>query len=123
MHKLRRVSATECRPISSCDIISYLLGPICRGTLQVAVDGAHVLEYHHRVALQRIDTLCISGKVKVTAIGILPSSVSLSKLSCWLFDGLNQTCLLLLFAEFCCSQSDQSGARHEGIDQAVKLSG
>lgn len=103
--------------------MSYLLGPICRGTLQVAVDGTHVLEYHHRVALQRIDTLCISGKVKVTAVGILPSSVSLTKLSRLLFVGLNRLRLLLLFAEFCCSQSDQSGARHEGTDQAVKLSG
>lgn len=57
---------------------------ICRGTLQVAVDGAHVLEYRHRVALQRVDTLCISGKVKVMAVGILPSLVSLTKLSRWL---------------------------------------
>lgn len=96
---------------------------ICRGTLQVAVDGAHVLEYHHRVALQRVDTLCISGKVKVTAVGILPSSVSLTKSSRWLFVGLSQSCLLLLFAEFCCSQSDQSGARDEGTDQAVKFTG
>lgn len=94
---------------------------ICCGTLQVAVDGAHVLEYHHRVALQRIDTLCISGKVKVAAVGILPSLVSLAKLSRWLFDGLSQSSLSLLFAEFCCSQSDQSGARHEGTEQAVQL--
>lgn len=43
---------------------------------QVAVNGGHVLEYKHRVDLDRVDTLYISGKVNVEAIGILPSSVS-----------------------------------------------
>ncbi|XP_075873333.1 galectin-8 [Nelusetta ayraudi] len=40
---------------------------------KVAVDGSHVLKYDHRVALQRVDTLSISGRVTVTVVGILPS--------------------------------------------------
>lgn len=48
---------------------------------QVAVDGGHVLEYCHRVALQRVDTLSISGRVTVTAVGILPSLVKFSRWS------------------------------------------
>lgn len=47
--------------------------------VQVAVNGAHLLEYKHRVELERVDTISISGKVKVQAVGILsPSSVSVS---------------------------------------------
>ncbi|KAF7646164.1 hypothetical protein LDENG_00192260 [Lucifuga dentata] len=41
---------------------------------KVAVNGAHVLEYKHRLELERVDTLTISGKVKVQAIGFLPCS-------------------------------------------------
>nr|AFJ79965.1 galectin-8 [Channa striata] len=41
---------------------------------KVAVNGAHVLEYKHRIELGLVDTLSISGKVKVQAIGILPPS-------------------------------------------------
>lgn len=44
--------------------------------LQVAVNGAHLLEYKHRVELERIDTLSVSGKVQVEAIGVLPRAVS-----------------------------------------------
>lgn len=44
--------------------------------LQVAVNGAHLLEYKHRVELERVDTLSISGKVQVEAIGVLPRAVS-----------------------------------------------
>lgn len=44
---------------------------------QVAVDGAHTLEYKHRVALQRVDTITISGKISVSAVGVLPGPVSL----------------------------------------------
>lgn len=63
---------------------------ICHGALKVAVDGSHVLKYDHRVALQRVDTLSISGRVTVTAVGILPSLVSVSTgsgsgcVSCWI---------------------------------------
>uniref|UniRef100_A0A4W6FZK3 Galectin n=1 Tax=Lates calcarifer TaxID=8187 RepID=A0A4W6FZK3_LATCA len=52
---------------------------VLKDKFKVAVNGAHVLEYNHRVELQRVDTLFISGKVKVDVIGIVPpSSVSSS---------------------------------------------
>ncbi|KAK2889768.1 galectin-8 isoform X2 [Channa argus] len=57
---------------------------------KVAVNGAHVLEYKHRIELELIDTLNISGKVKVEAIGILPPNspiVSLSGNLCIPFTG------------------------------------
>lgn len=41
---------------------------------KVAVNGAHVVEYKHRVELQRVDTLLIQGKVQVQAIAVLPPS-------------------------------------------------
>ena len=40
------------------------------------MNGAHMLEYKHRLDLDRVDTLAISGKVNVQAIGFIPSSVS-----------------------------------------------
>lgn len=44
---------------------------------QVAVNGGHVLDFKHRLELQRVDTLYISGKIRVEAVGVLPpSSVS-----------------------------------------------
>lgn len=43
---------------------------------QVAVDGKHLLQYNHRVALQQVSTLCISGSVHVSAVGVLPDPVS-----------------------------------------------
>lgn len=49
---------------------------------QVAVDGTHLLHYNHRVALQRVNTLCISGSVHVSAVGVLPTSVSSGTFSC-----------------------------------------
>lgn len=39
---------------------------------KVAVNGAHLVEYKHRVDLQRVDTLLIQGKVQVIAIAVLP---------------------------------------------------
>ncbi|KAG7235306.1 hypothetical protein INR49_002796 [Caranx melampygus] len=46
---------------------------------KVAVNGAHLLEYKHRVELERVDTLNITGTVKVDAVGVLPpSSTSVS---------------------------------------------
>ncbi|XP_042246845.1 galectin-8 [Thunnus maccoyii] len=51
---------------------------VLKDTFKVAVNGAHVLEYKHRLDLERVDTLLISGKVKVDAIGILPSPSSVS---------------------------------------------
>lgn len=41
---------------------------------KVAVNGAHVLEYKHRIDLARVDTLCVSGKVQIQAIGFIPST-------------------------------------------------
>ncbi|XP_066532770.1 galectin-8 isoform X2 [Hoplias malabaricus] len=43
---------------------------------KVAVNGAHVLEYKHRVDLGKVDTLGISGKVQIQAIGFIPSTSS-----------------------------------------------
>ncbi|KAG7460610.1 hypothetical protein MATL_G00200610 [Megalops atlanticus] len=43
---------------------------------KVAVNGAHVLEYKHRLDLDKVDTLLISGKVKVQAIGFIPNASS-----------------------------------------------
>ncbi|KAM3861467.1 galectin-8 [Diretmus argenteus] len=43
-----------------------------KDVFKVAVDGAHVLEYRHRLDLDLVDTLAVSGKVKVQAIGFLP---------------------------------------------------
>lgn len=44
--------------------------------LQVAVNGAHLLEYKHRIPLNRVDTFSICGNVRVHAIGYIPNSVS-----------------------------------------------
>nr|XP_057938549.1 galectin-8-like [Doryrhamphus excisus] len=44
---------------------------------KVAVNGAHVLDYKHRLGLELVDTLAISGKVNVDAVAILPHSSSL----------------------------------------------
>ncbi|XP_031171728.1 galectin-8-like isoform X2 [Sander lucioperca] len=52
-----------------------LLVLVLKDTFKVAVNGAHVLEYKQRVELERVDTLYISGKVHVEAVGILPSTV------------------------------------------------
>ncbi|TSP57637.1 Galectin-8 [Bagarius yarrelli] len=41
---------------------------------KVAVNGAHLLEYKHRIDLARVDTLSVSGKVQIQAIGIIPST-------------------------------------------------
>ncbi|TSM77402.1 Glycine N-methyltransferase [Bagarius yarrelli] len=41
---------------------------------KVAVNGAHVLEYQHRIPSHRVDTFSISGKVQIQAIGYVSSS-------------------------------------------------
>lgn len=46
---------------------------------KVAVNGAHLLEYKHRLPLDRVDTFSISGKVKVHAIGFIPNSAIYSE--------------------------------------------
>ncbi|XP_038150179.1 galectin-8 [Cyprinodon tularosa] len=40
---------------------------------KVAVNGAHLLEYKHRVDLDQVDTICISGDVSVQAVAIIPA--------------------------------------------------
>ncbi|KAI5618813.1 galectin-8-like, partial [Silurus asotus] len=45
---------------------------------KVAVNGAHVLEYLHRIPLHRVDTFSVSGKVEIQAIGYVPNSVRIS---------------------------------------------
>ncbi|XP_008289542.1 galectin-8 isoform X1 [Stegastes partitus] len=52
---------------------------IQKDQFKVAVNGAHVLEYKHRMDLERVDTILMSGKVKVQAVGIVaPSSSAVS---------------------------------------------
>lgn len=41
-------------------------------SFKVAVNGAHVLQYKHRLDLDRVDTLFIHGNVRVQAVGVLP---------------------------------------------------
>ncbi|KAL2081993.1 hypothetical protein ACEWY4_021811 [Coilia grayii] len=41
---------------------------------KAAVNGAHVLEYKHRVDLSKVDTINISGKVKIQVIGFIRNS-------------------------------------------------
>ncbi|XP_029350128.1 galectin-8 isoform X1 [Echeneis naucrates] len=43
---------------------------------KVAVNGSHLLEYKHRIPVNRVDTFSISGNVRVHAIGYIPNSVS-----------------------------------------------
>uniref|UniRef100_H2N1X6 Galectin n=1 Tax=Oryzias latipes TaxID=8090 RepID=H2N1X6_ORYLA len=50
---------------------------ILKDKFKVAVNGSHLLEYKHRMELDRVDTICISGDVQVQALGIVPpNSVS-----------------------------------------------
>ncbi|XP_055005144.1 galectin-8-like [Boleophthalmus pectinirostris] len=39
---------------------------------KVAVNGAHLVEYKHRVDLNRVDTLLIQGKVQIQTIAVIP---------------------------------------------------
>ncbi|XP_036438036.1 galectin-8 [Colossoma macropomum] len=47
-----------------------------KDVFKVAVNGTHVLEYKHRLDLGKVDTLAISGKVHIQAIGFIPSTSS-----------------------------------------------
>ncbi|XP_051247814.1 galectin-8 [Dicentrarchus labrax] len=46
---------------------------------KVAVNGAHLLEYKHKIPLNRVDTFSICGKVRVHAIGYIPNSAIYSE--------------------------------------------
>ncbi|XP_048852838.1 galectin-8-like [Brienomyrus brachyistius] len=41
---------------------------------KVAVNGGHLLEYKHRLDLDKVDTIGVFGKVKLQAIGFIPAS-------------------------------------------------
>ncbi|XP_069028598.1 galectin-8 isoform X1 [Embiotoca jacksoni] len=47
---------------------------ILKDQFKVAVNGVHVLEFKYRVEIGRVDTICVSGKVKVQAVGVVPPS-------------------------------------------------
>ncbi|KAI9999610.1 hypothetical protein NQD34_018350, partial [Periophthalmus magnuspinnatus] len=42
---------------------------------KVAVNGAHLLEFKHRVELNRVDTPADPGKVQIQAIAVLPNQI------------------------------------------------
>ncbi|CAG10725.1 unnamed protein product [Tetraodon nigroviridis] len=46
---------------------------------KVAVNGAHLLEYKHKIPLNRVDTLSVSGGVSVHAIAYIPNSAIYSE--------------------------------------------
>ncbi|XP_016889276.1 galectin-8-like isoform X3 [Cynoglossus semilaevis] len=46
---------------------------VLQDKFKVAVNGAHLLQYKQRVALERVDTILISGKVAVEVVGVVPS--------------------------------------------------
>ncbi|MGH0169441.1 UNVERIFIED_CONTAM: hypothetical protein FKN15_058857 [Acipenser sinensis] len=45
-----------------------------RDSFKVAVNGRHLLQYKHRVDLERVDTLGIGGQVQIQAIGFVPNT-------------------------------------------------
>ncbi|XP_017270387.1 galectin-8-like [Kryptolebias marmoratus] len=46
---------------------------------KVAVNGTHLLDYKHRIPLNRVDTFSISGNVRVHAVGYIPNSAIYSE--------------------------------------------
>ncbi|XP_022052640.1 galectin-8 isoform X2 [Acanthochromis polyacanthus] len=57
-------------------VIFEIIVLVQKDQFKVAVNGAHVLEYKHRVDLDRVDTILVSGKVKIQALGIVAPSSS-----------------------------------------------
>uniref|UniRef100_A0A8D3E4M6 Galectin n=1 Tax=Scophthalmus maximus TaxID=52904 RepID=A0A8D3E4M6_SCOMX len=53
-----------------------LLVLVLEDKFKVALNGAHMLEYRHRLDLRRVDTLCISGRVQVEVVGVVAPSPS-----------------------------------------------
>ncbi|XP_054879899.1 galectin-8-like isoform X2 [Poeciliopsis prolifica] len=49
---------------------------VLKDKYKVAINGAHVLEYKHRVDLNRVDTILISGAVAVQALAVVPPASS-----------------------------------------------
>ncbi|KAK1894337.1 Galectin-8 [Dissostichus eleginoides] len=50
-----------------------------KDAFKVAVNGTHLLEYKHKIPLNRVDTFSISGNVRVHAIGYIPNSAIFSE--------------------------------------------
>ncbi|XP_020774973.2 galectin-8-like [Boleophthalmus pectinirostris] len=50
-----------------------------KNAFKVAVNGTHLLEYKHRMPLNRVDTFSVSGDVRVCAVGYIPSSAIYSE--------------------------------------------
>uniref|UniRef100_A0A8C6U5Y3 Galectin n=1 Tax=Neogobius melanostomus TaxID=47308 RepID=A0A8C6U5Y3_9GOBI len=55
------------RPGAAFELIILVQSDIYK----VAVNGAHLVEYKHRLELQRVDTLMIQGKVQINAIAVV----------------------------------------------------
>ncbi|XP_028997762.1 galectin-8 isoform X2 [Betta splendens] len=68
-----REEVLHCMPFAVGEAFEVVV-LVTKDSFKVAVNGAHVLEYKQRVELEGVDTLSISGKVKVQALGILPGS-------------------------------------------------
>lgn len=83
----------------SCGGSFELVFLVLKDEFKVAVNGAHVLAYKHRMDLELVDTLSISGKVKVEAVAVLPSSSSATSSG----GGTNQDTALMKTAD----QSEQ----------------
>ncbi|XP_013881936.1 galectin-8 [Austrofundulus limnaeus] len=45
---------------------------VLKDCFKVAVNGAHLVEYKHRVDLERVDTIMISGRVRIQVLGVVP---------------------------------------------------
>lgn len=61
------------RPAAAFELVILVQSDVYK----VAVNGAHLVDYKHRVDLQRVDTLLIQGKVQVQAIAVLPPNQSI----------------------------------------------
>ncbi|MBN3319376.1 LEG8 protein, partial [Atractosteus spatula] len=78
------VCGATAAPVTCCLAAAMLLGaalpsgPLPGGERlrQVALNGKHLLQYNYRVDLKKVDTLGISGKVKIEAIAFVSSSTS-----------------------------------------------
>ncbi|XP_020556420.1 galectin-8 isoform X1 [Oryzias latipes] len=52
---------------------------VLEDVFKVAVNGVHLLEYKHRIPINRVNTFSISGKVRVHAVGYIPNSAIYSE--------------------------------------------